>query len=375
MSERRRTHDRRHSPERRTGFDRRRQPARPGDLARAPSWEEQRAQYFTRFFYWSVGLAYLNLGFEPAELRVPTLVVNILLPLGMLVHAVGLWHAWRAPSATWRLRATMWLDLAAVTFSVLADPAVPSPGFLVYVVVILGNGLRYGMRYFAEAVFGSFIAGLVALGLRHEDYLMHIRPSVGLFLVFGGILALYAYALNARIERTRQQLEIERGLDELTGLLNRRAFQERAEPLFRTLSAEGATFTVLFADLDGFKSVNDTHGHHTGDRVLATLGRTIGGMVRHSDMVARYGGDEFVLLLPDTDLERAHVVARRLQGTVEEWSRGNNVSVSLSVGMGQFPQPDCDLKTALARVDQAMYQGRVTRGRGGICVVEPARAT
>jgi diguanylate cyclase (GGDEF)-like protein len=364
--------ERRHKPERRGGHDRRRPTVLADDFPRAPTWEEQRAQYLTRLFYFTAGLAYFNLGFGGHELRLEPLVVNGVIAAIMAVHLVGFWHARREPRALWRLHGTMWLDLIGATFAIVADPTVPSPGFLVYIVIILGNGLRYGMGFFAAAVAGSFAGAAVGVGLRHHDYVTRLTPSVALFLVFGGILALYAYALNARIERTRRQLEAERGLDELTGLMNRRAFHERAEPVFRELAGGTERLVVLFADLDGFKGINDNHGHHVGDRVLARIGRAIGDSVRRSDVVARYGGDEFVLLLLGADVERGTMVAHRLQQTVREWARENSIDLSVSIGLGEFSQPDCDLKGALARVDQAMYQGKLARERGGIRVAEAA---
>lgn len=364
--------ERRHSPERRGGCDRRRHTTRTDDLPRAPTWEEQRAQYLTRLFYFTAGLAYFNLGFSGDDLRLAPLLVNGVIAAVMLVHVAGFWHARREPQALWRLHATMWLDLFAATFAIVADPTVPSPGFLVYIVIILGNGLRYGMGFFAAAVAGSFAGAAAGVSLRYHDYVTQLTPSIALFLVFGGILALYAYALNARIERTRRQLETERGLDELTGLLNRRAFHERAEPVFEDLARGNERLVVLFADLDGFKGVNDNHGHHVGDRVLSKIGRAIGDAVRRSDVVARYGGDEFVLLLLGADVERGTMVAHRLQQTVRDWARENNIDLSVSIGLGEFSQPDCDLKGALARVDQAMYQGKLARERGGIRVAGAA---
>jgi diguanylate cyclase (GGDEF)-like protein len=247
---------------------------------------------------------------------------------------------------------------------------VPSPGYLAYIMVILGNGMRYGSRFFTEAVIGMFAFGVVLMGLRFEDYVLNLDASTVLFMLFCAIIVLYAYGLNVQAERTRLQLESEREIDDLTGLLNRRAFQERAEPMFRALTSDGDPLVVLFADLDGFKAVNDQHGHQAGDEVLAAVGRAIAGCVRHTDVAARYGGDEFVLMLPATDLDRATTVARRLQETLAEWSRRYQISLSLSVGMGQFPQPGCDFKTALERVDQAMYQGRLAQGRGGIRRIE-----
>lgn len=374
MTRRRGTHpapaERRRQAERRRGLERRL--AVSGDEhLRTPPWMQQCTQYLTRFLFGVLGFGYFNLGFAPESTLFSLVGINAVLALFMALHAFGLWHSTTRLRSVARWRFGLWLDLGVVSFMVLADPNVPSPGYLAYIMVILGNGMRYGSRFFTEAVVGVFAFGLVLMILRFEDYALGLDASTVLFMLFCAIIVLYAYGLNVQAERTRRQLEADREVDDLTGLLNRRAFQERAEPMFRALTRDGDPMVVLFADLDGFKAVNDKHGHQTGDEVLAAVGRAIAGCVRRSDVAARYGGDEFVLMLPATDLDRATAVARRLQETLAEWSRRYQISLSLSVGMGQFPQPGCDFKTALERVDQAMYQGRLAQGRGGIRRIEP----
>jgi diguanylate cyclase (GGDEF)-like protein len=361
--------ERRRQAERRRGIERRLEVSGDERL-RTPPWAQQCGQFLTRFLFGAFGIGYFNLGFAPESTLFSLAAINAVLALFMTLHAIGLWHSTTRLRSVARWRLGLWLDLGAISFMVLADPNVPSPGYLAYIMVILGNGMRYGSRFFTEAVVGTFAFGLILMVLRFEDYVLGFDAGTVLFMLFCAIIVLYAYGLNVQAERTRRQLETEREVDDLTGLLNRRAFQERGEPMFRALTSDGDPLVVLFADLDGFKAVNDKHGHKVGDEVLAAVGRAIAGCVRRTDVAARYGGDEFVLMLPDTDLDRATAVARRLQETLAEWSRRYQVALSLSVGMGQFPQPGCDFKTALERVDQAMYQGRLAQGRGGIRRVE-----
>jgi diguanylate cyclase (GGDEF)-like protein len=358
--------------DRRTGFERRRV-ARVADLARAPSWETQRAQFITRYLFWALGLAYFNLGgAPPVSAWAGLTVVNAVLVLYGALVTFFLWHARRALQAPWRWRAAMWVDLATATFAVLADPTVLSPGYLAYIMVILGNGMRYGLAFYAEAVVGSFVLGALALTWQLMNHSGALSFSTIFFLLFGAIIVVYAYSLMAGFEKARRQLEAERSIDVLTGLLNRRALYERAEDLFRALEHGDGRLAVLFADLDRFKSVNDTRGHHAGDRVLADIARMIAAAVRRVDVVARYGGDEFILLLPETDLDRATVVARRLQEGVAGWSREQEIDLSFSIGLAQAPHHGSDLKTLLQRVDQAMYRSKLNRGRGGILRVEQA---
>lgn len=354
--------------DRRLGIGRRDADVTPRTL----SWQAQRAQYLTRYFFWALGLAHFNLGGIPYPTPwAPMALVNAVVVFYGVCVTLFLWHARRRPNAPQRVRATMWVDLAAISFAVMADPSMVSPGYLVYLVVIFGNGMRYGLRFFAEAVIGTFVLGAITVAWRFAIYPETYTLGTFFFMLFAAVLVLYAYVLTVGLEKTRKQLETERGVDVLTGLLNRRAFHERAEDLFRWVGRDaGHSLAVLFADLDRFKSVNDTLGHQTGDQVLAEIGRVIGDCVRRSDVVARFGGDEFVLILPDTDIERADLVAQRLQEGVAGWSRVCGIDLSVTIGLAHAPHHGTDLKTVLERVDRAMYQGKLARGRGGILRVE-----
>jgi diguanylate cyclase (GGDEF)-like protein len=366
MQNRRRT-DRRIGPERRT------MPRRRDDWSSAPGWGQQRTQFLTRYFFLLLGVLYFTLGSPPrhSAFVAPPLLFAGLALYGLLV-TVLFWHARRRLVSPARWHAALWTDLAGITFAILADPIVVSPAFVVYVVVILGNGLRYGIRYFAEGMVGSFILGVSALLVRLADFYKVLSMSTAYFILFGAILVLYAYALMTGLDRARRQLEAERSLDVLTGLLNRRALYERVEPLFARLRAGGHNpgHAVLFADLDRFKAVNDNLGHHVGDRVLAEIARLIGQEVRASDVLARFGGDEFVLVLPETDTINAKQVAERLQGAVAQWAQEQAIDVSLSVGLGHAPQHGQDLKSVLEHVDQAMYQDKARVRRSGIVSVD-----
>ncbi len=357
--------------DRRTGFDRRRG-VRSLNFPRTPIWEEQRAQHITRYLFWALALVYFNFGEAPrVSMWVTPAVVNIGFMLYGALITASLLHARQRLYSPVRWRLAMWVDLTAVSFAILSDPLVLSPGFLAFLMVILGNGMRYGLRLFAEAVVGSFLCAVLVLGFRLPEYINALSVSAGFFMLFFIIVVLYSYSLTARLELRKQRLEAERNRDELTGLLNRRALFEQASYLFHDNGGVRSPLVVLFADLDGFKAVNDTHGHHTGDRVLADIGGMITRALRDSDMAARYGGDEFVLILPGTDVGGGTSVAQRLQQALTDWSLENRIELSVSIGLGQSPDHGNDLKSVIERVDRAMYQCKLADGRGGIRLVEP----
>ncbi len=171
------------------------------------------------------------------------------------------------------------------------------------------------------------------------------------------------------LERVRlfQQLQSAADVDLVTGVHNHRYLQERLrQEVARTARGHGS-MAVLMLDLDRFKPVNDRHGHANGDRVLSNIAAIIRAAVRTSDIVARYGGDEFVVVMPDAGGDQAEAVARRVvagvRGTAHELADGSTVSVGISAGLSIYPADGRTSAQLLAAADAAMYA--VKRSGGG----------
>jgi diguanylate cyclase (GGDEF)-like protein len=359
-----------HPSDRRSGLERRQSLIEGHGSEHRMSWEDQRTQYWTRLLFCILALLYFNFGGE-AQVRDWTnlLVVNLVFLAFGVEILFFMRHASRVPHAPWRQRLTMWVDIAVASFAVLADTTLSSPGFLVFLMVILGNGMRYGLRMFAEAVVGCLGAAVLIVNLHLPDYVDLFSVSSIFYLVFFAIIVIYSYTLTAKIETGRAKLAHERNIDSLTGLLNRRALIERSSPLFQSRESQHGV-VVLFADLDGFKTVNDTHGHLVGDRVLAAVASRIAGTVRSDDLVARYGGDEFLLLLPYASTEGGELVARRVRQTIDDYAEENRIDFSISIGMGKYPDHGHDLESVVKCVDKAMYHSKTKHGGGGILHVD-----
>lgn len=167
-------------------------------------------------------------------------------------------------------------------------------------------------------------------------------------------------ALKEELARARARVaELESRVDEdpLTGLLNRRGFERAFERALAYVRRYGATAALLFLDLDGFKAVNDRHGHAAGDWALGRLARLISGHVRASDVAARIGGDEIVVLLWNLRADQAEAKARAIEDLVANSpfeQNGKRFKLGLSAGFTMLAAGDT-IETALARADAAMY--------------------
>lgn len=167
--------------------------------------------------------------------------------------------------------------------------------------------------------------------------------------------------------RLVEQLRDAADMDMITGVHNHRYLQERLRQEVARSARSHSPLAVLMMDLDKFKPINDGHGHADGDRVLHDIGATIKGALRDADIVARYGGDEFVVLMPDTSVEQAEHVARRvLSGILKrchQLSDGSQVSVGVSAGLAVYPADGRTSAELLQAADAAMYGAKRAGGR------------
>ena len=163
----------------------------------------------------------------------------------------------------------------------------------------------------------------------------------------------------AELEETKQQLKEQANRDYLTGLYNRRYFNEIAQELIHISKRERKVFSVIMLDIDKFKSVNDTYGHSVGDDVIKTLSKTIQETVRESDVVSRFGGEEFALLLPFTDRDGALKIAEKIRINVQNKKitidDNKTLQFTISLGVDSIRETDKTIEQSLNRADNALY--------------------
>ncbi len=160
--------------------------------------------------------------------------------------------------------------------------------------------------------------------------------------------------------------------DELTGLTNRRSFFIQGEKEVKRALRYQTPLSMLMLALDGFKTINDTYGHDAGDQMLQCIANTIRENIREIDVVARLGGEEFSVMLPNTQAVDASKLAERLRLAVEGLYcpfQDQNMSVTMSIGVATFGNEISNLDTLLRNADTAMYQAK-NQGRNRVVFLE-----
>lgn len=247
------------------------------------------------------------------------------------------------------------LMLAGVMASVLADLVSSQIGRINRVVELVGEGqLGERVDVARSGILRPLAMGINAMVARIATTQEELQQQI-------------AHATQ-ELRDQKDAAEQAARTDSLTGVSSRRAFSEAAEAEMQRALRYRTELSLLMMDLDHFKVVNDTHGHVTGDAVLVSFAQTVQQLVRKVDMVARLGGEEFVVLLPNITAEQATALAERIREAVHNSHLlvdGKPLQFSVSVGVAQFDRRELSLTGWLARADAALYQAKA-QGRNRV---------
>jgi diguanylate cyclase (GGDEF)-like protein len=232
----------------------------------------------------------------------------------------------------------------------LLDGGSGSPLLITFFAPLVFAGTCYPLRLAMQvgvAVVSVHLAISMLAGPVHDSTTSFY--VAGLLALVAGMCSWQAYTL----EHGRRELALASRTDHLTGTLNRRGFHERGDGELARAARLGAPVALVLVDLDGFKAVNDVHGHAAGDALLCWVADRLCAGLRPSDAAGRLGGDEFALLLPGIDAVEGRAVAERLRAQLGE-------RTSASFGVAAYPLRD-DVEGLLAHADAELYREKPSR--------------
>ncbi|PKO00180.1 MAG: hypothetical protein CVU42_05415 [Chloroflexi bacterium HGW-Chloroflexi-4] len=196
---------------------------------------------------------------------------------------------------------------------------------------------------------------------------MNIINVIVTFLVLTGISVIEirnSNKVSLRLIELNNKLGYYASRDSLTNLLNRRTMSQFIQMEYVRSKRSGKTFGLIMADVDDFKRVNDNHGHAAGDLVLIELGLLLSGVLRKQDLIARWGGEEFLILLPETDFDGVQITAEKVRDLIAQSSvpyQGHDIQITLSIG-GVVCERETNWDDCIKIADRALYYGK-THGK------------
>jgi diguanylate cyclase (GGDEF)-like protein len=259
------------------------------------------------------------------------------------------------------------IDNSTVTYALfmLGEVAIPFYGF--YLFNVCGNGFRFGQRYLYLASAFS-ISGFTLALTTSEYWLAHRVLGIGLLTVLV-VVPMYFASLVRQLHTALAHMRAMATHDSLTGLPNRHSFYEHLHHAIRLAMQNNVPFAVVFVDLDGFKPINDALGHAVGDTVLKSVARRLEQSVRKHDIISRYGGDEFVIILTAIQKNEVPSVIHKIINLIAMpyETGGKTISLTSSVGVATYPESGHTVDELVAHADAAMYRSK-RAGRNSFCL-------
>jgi diguanylate cyclase (GGDEF)-like protein len=278
-----------------------------------------------------------------------------------------------------KLALETWAMISFITIVLWYTGKVDSPLLNLYLLVIIACAITLG-RIMTLLEVALIACCYLYMGYStYSDTLFAPQTFTTLMANFSPFL-LVAYVtsmLAADILHAKQRITLLSQTDDLTGLLNMRAFNLVLQKEIARVTRYAQPFTVIMVDVDGLKGVNDQYGHTTGSRLIKIIAQSIRDCVRTSDVLARYGGDEFVILMAHTSTGQARTAAERIRTAIHHTSfdmKGVRISNTVSIGIASFPECVEDAADVLDKADIALYKSK-QGGRNKVTYYDKALET
>lgn len=278
----------------------------------------------------------------------------------------------------WKIALETWAMLGFITWILFHTGRLESPLVNLYLLTIVTSALTLG-KLITMLEMALVVACYVFLGYSSTNDSLFWLTNAGDFMSQLAPMLLVAYIttmLSADIRNALSRIKIISETDELTGIYNVRAFTAIAQRTHRQSQRYRQPYAIVMIDSDNLKAVNDTYGHEAGNRLLKLTVHCVQQSLRDTDVFARFGGDEFIALLPQTTAEGAYEVAERIRKTIANTpldTQGKQVTTTVSLGISHYPEHGEEFAVVMNHADQALYTSKKsgrnrTTVRGGAAV-------
>jgi diguanylate cyclase (GGDEF)-like protein len=334
---------------------------------------QQYSYFIVRYAQITIGSLYLYfVGLAPGLLTRG--VVFCLIAAYAAVVTLFLTRALRQPVTESHYRQMRAVDYIAAATIMPQDPYATIPSAYLLLAIAVESAFRFGTRMYTESLVISVLIGIWVYFARSTINGAGFEAVAAYQALFMTASLIYTYLMVRRLDAYHEQLESQNRSDHLTGLLNRRGFLEAGGALLKRVLESGERLAVLYGDLDGFKQVNDTQGHDFGDLMLREIARIVPLSLRSYDVVARVGGDEFAILLPDTDIHSAESFAQHIQDSFNTLYVEHGVRIGISLGIAVAPRDGTDLDDLMEVADRSMYRAKAKLRKKAEAVDDSAAA-
>ncbi|WP_442112640.1 diguanylate cyclase [Pseudomonas sp. NUPR-001] len=328
-----------------------------------------------------LGIGMLSVMAGISTLQMPTWVWGLLLFNGLLWPHLAYQLARRAAvpyNAEYR---NLLLDSFMGGFWTAALQFNPLPSVTILAMMTMNNFAAGGQRLFfrgllAQGLGAGFSMALFGAHVQLQATPLQVYACLPMLTLYPMAVGWVCYTLAMKLAEHKRRLSALSRTDSLTGLLNHGSWKDMLQLKFQICQQQHCQAVIAIIDIDHFKSINDTYGHVVGDCVLSQLSSELKRSLREEDLAGRYGGDEFCLILPSTNLEQAKRAMERLRERVGSYRNPQlpELRISLSIGLASYREGLSDAEAWLNEADRALYSAKKS-GRNQVNFCQPALTT
>ncbi|GJM04821.1 MAG: hypothetical protein DHS20C09_08120 [marine bacterium B5-7] len=289
-------------------------------------------------------------------------------PFGMIVSLVAFsffilsfhYLNFNTKQTRWKLAIETWVMIGFISWTLMQTGGANSPLLNLYLLAIIVSAITLGkiITLLEIGLIAAFYMYLEATMFSSRDFtLIDFSQIMTLFSPFL-LIAYITTMLAADVHYSRQMFKSLSETDDLTGLLNKRSFNTMLIKAAKLARRYSQPLSIMVIDADCLKRINDEFGHKAGDQLIIMLGDIIHNCLRTSDIVARYGGDEFVVLLPQANACKAIEAGNRIRLAVQNSAfdvKGNQINSTVSIGISSYPEDGANINEILEKADGALY--------------------